>query len=336
MITKLRSPLIVSVGICAKCTLNCLYCYAQPFSGAVVSTDRVKELLKMLSQEGVFLIKITGGEPFLHPGIFEILEFVIDEKIPVALLSNGASLPPPEIERLSDILIRGSLIDLQVSLDSVRPEENDAVRGMTERVISTIDALCKRGVRLQIGTVITSRNIHSVKDLIDYFFPRVRNFHFANIMPTPKAVPEYSNLAPAREELEQFWGQEVLNMKQHFGKDIHLTADPHFRSNPIHDGMQETLRAPGCLAAVTSVGIDANLDVIACSSARAFKLGNLCNETFQEIWTSETADRVRAVDVPLCYLYQEVFRRKEESGLSSSQAIEVDELLDCWASSASR
>ena len=298
-------PLHVTIGLTSSCTLDCVYCYAQPFNGAMIPIDEAKGLIKSLYDKGVFIIKIGGGEPFLHPEIFQLLDFIAENRIPVAILSNGTQPTKDNLDRLSKLLLAHPFINYQISLDSVYPEENDVTRGQTNLVLDNISYLSEKGVPLQIATVISNQNIHSVEKLIEYFFPRVRKYHFMNIMPTPKALPGFKKLCPSPQDLEEFWSKRVRYFKKRFGAQLVLTAESHIQDE-FQGGETAAVGScciPGCLAAATFIDIDANLDVLACNCANTFRLGNLRYNTLQEIWDSPVACRTRAIPIPLCQLY---------------------------------
>src|SRR5574342_262988 len=62
-----------------------------------------------------------------------------------------------------------------------------------------------------------------------------------------------------------------------------------------------TIKGKGCLAGTTTIEIGPNLDVSVCCMSSEV-LGNLNNQTFEEIWYSEHAERIRNIDRPYCNL----------------------------------
>jgi len=69
----------IRIVITDYCDKKCFYC--RP-SGEAISRSKKDErltkeeiitIIKTLSQNGIRIVRITGGEPLLHPDIFEII-----------------------------------------------------------------------------------------------------------------------------------------------------------------------------------------------------------------------------------------------------------------------
>lgn len=63
-------PLEVTINLTGTCGLNCVYCYAQPFSNFHMPYEKVVEILSLVKTRGAFVVKIAGGEPLNHPQFF--------------------------------------------------------------------------------------------------------------------------------------------------------------------------------------------------------------------------------------------------------------------------
>ena len=185
--TKIKFPFEISLNISGRCNLNCVYCYAQPFTSVFIPDYEVISLIDLAKDNGAFVIKITGGEPLLHPQIFEILEYVIKSDIEIALITS-LCVSRKIVSELAKTLTKHPSISLQVSLDSIHPDENDLLRGNTNIVKANLDYLLDNKIEIQLASVLTKVNINSLESLIKYFYPRIKNFHFMNLMPSNKIV----------------------------------------------------------------------------------------------------------------------------------------------------
>jgi MoaA/NifB/PqqE/SkfB family radical SAM enzyme len=71
---------ILTIEITDKCTLRCDHCFAEagPENNTFIDAARVegiaRECEEIFPRYGERLIRITGGDPFLHPQMFEIIE----------------------------------------------------------------------------------------------------------------------------------------------------------------------------------------------------------------------------------------------------------------------
>lgn len=289
-------PLQLTINLTGLCGLNCSYCYAQPFSKLSMPVEKVFEVLSLAKERGAFVIKLAGGEPLLHPQFLEILDFILENKITVALLSSLA-INRKYAERVA-IAIKNAehLIDFQVSLDSIRPNINNIARGKTDLVLQNIDLFLGFGLDIQIASVIADHNIDYLLEIVDTYYPRVKRFHFMNVMPSVKVSSNDSmiNLTPHADKKSQFW-RALLSS---YGRKI-ITNPP--TSRQCTDKQSCTFQ--GCSAGYLLCTVDSTLDIIACNMAKTFVLGNLQINTFNDIWNSSKATEIRAYQVPLCHTY---------------------------------
>lgn len=95
----------------------------------MMSRDRVRERVQEGSRLGAREFYLTGGEPFLHPELIEILEDTLAEA-PCTVLTNGTLLTRSRVESLLRLAegARYSL-ELRISLDGASETEHDALRG---------------------------------------------------------------------------------------------------------------------------------------------------------------------------------------------------------------
>ena len=89
----------------ACCNLRCRHCWVNPvYEGETLKPDSYIDLadLKSAIKEGQGLglsnIKLTGGEPILHPHFREIVTFLTEENLFLHMESNG-TLITPELAR---------------------------------------------------------------------------------------------------------------------------------------------------------------------------------------------------------------------------------------------
>jgi MoaA/NifB/PqqE/SkfB family radical SAM enzyme len=72
-----------------------------------------------LAEFGSSVITISGGEPMMHPEIYEIIARIRHHGMIAGLISNGYYFQPPKIEKLNE----AGLDYLQISIDNVIPDE---------------------------------------------------------------------------------------------------------------------------------------------------------------------------------------------------------------------
>jgi len=303
----LKSPLTVCLWITERCNLSCKYCYAAPGSGATMDTGRLYKLLDELKELEVFDIVFAGGEPFLHPDIFELIEYALESNIHVGVLSNGLLLDEKAGKRLENI-VSGRNFILQISLDSVAPEINDKTRGCGKKGINNLKTLIELDIQLQIACVLTTRNIDTAHLLIEVFYPAVKRFHFLNIQRTEKALSN-PELLLTEEQAYRFW-MRLKEYAKGFPSDLFLPSlRIMLRSYGEEDSNEDTafhqkatFECESCSAGITHVNIDAEFNVLVCDIAKDYtRMGNVRDRSFREVWNSPEARRIRESPFPACY-----------------------------------
>jgi molybdenum cofactor biosynthesis enzyme MoaA len=115
------------------CNLTCAHCFisCSPTNHAFELMDlgAMKRLLEESKSLGVKEYYFTGGEPFIHPHMVEVLEATL-ELGPATVLTNATVIKPKQVERLAaaEALSPYSL-EFRVSIDGYSPEMNDPIRG---------------------------------------------------------------------------------------------------------------------------------------------------------------------------------------------------------------
>jgi MoaA/NifB/PqqE/SkfB family radical SAM enzyme len=145
------------------CNLACLHCFIscgpENDSHDMMELDTVTDALEWAREYGVRDYYFTGGEPFMHPDIKELIDRTLHQG-PLSILTNGMLIDEEMAGWLGD-KFRSSRysLDLRVSLDGTTAEENDALRGRGtfEEIIESIELLWDHG----INPVITVTTCHA-------------------------------------------------------------------------------------------------------------------------------------------------------------------------------
>lgn len=114
-----KHPVLAHVIPMRRCNLACGYCneydnYSQP-----VPLDEMRARLDKLADLGTSIITISGGEPMMHPDIYEIVRHIRKRGMIAGLISNGYYMKPERIEGLNE----AGLQYLQISIDNLEPDE---------------------------------------------------------------------------------------------------------------------------------------------------------------------------------------------------------------------
>ena len=118
-IVSTRHPILAHVIPMRRCNLACGYCNEYDKVSEPVPLEVVQSRLDRLASFGTSAITISGGEPMLHPQIYEIIAHIRSHGILAGLISNGYYLTRKRIQKLND----AGLEYLQISIDNVKPDE---------------------------------------------------------------------------------------------------------------------------------------------------------------------------------------------------------------------
>ncbi len=133
-----------------RCNLRCTYC--MPAEGVpwtpgphLLKPDEIERLVRVGTQLGIRTVRLTGGEPLLHPGIADIVTRLaaLPHSPELSMTTNGIGLA----EIAADLQAAG-LSRLNVSLDTLRPDRFRTItrRDGVERVIAGVEAAVEAGL----------------------------------------------------------------------------------------------------------------------------------------------------------------------------------------------
>ncbi|NIM89668.1 MAG: SynChlorMet cassette radical SAM/SPASM protein ScmF [Candidatus Aminicenantes bacterium] len=145
------------------CNLRCRHCWIESkykeggHSLPALGLDLFQSIIKQAKPLGLSCVKLTGGEPLLHPQIKDILELIHAENLGFSLETNGLLCSPELASKMADC--KNSFI--AVSLDGSEAQTHEWVRGIDgcfEDTLNGIRNLVKAGLRPQIIMTIMRRN----------------------------------------------------------------------------------------------------------------------------------------------------------------------------------
>jgi MoaA/NifB/PqqE/SkfB family radical SAM enzyme len=122
-------PTTATIAITNACQCDCVHCSAMQFRRNPRPTLSKAEMLSLIDQAqelGVVNMVFTGGEPTLHPHLFDYIRHVDYAEARPMIFSNGLALTDDMIAKLKD----AGLYSINVSLDHIDPERHDTYRGV--------------------------------------------------------------------------------------------------------------------------------------------------------------------------------------------------------------
>lgn len=190
-------PRSVRISVTDRCDLACTYCRPSRSDGYVdrrLDLPAWRTVMEGLARAGVRRVRLTGGEPLVHPRVVELValarEVGFDE---IALTTNATQL-----EALAAPLAAAGLDRVNVSLDSLRPDRFWQITrgGELAAVLRGIDAARRAGLGpIKLNTVVLrGDNDDEIEAIVAYAWERGLVPRFLEVMP----IAEGAKLAPTQ------------------------------------------------------------------------------------------------------------------------------------------
>ena len=153
------------------CNLRCRHCWIAPKyqsegnSHPTLDLDLFKSIIEQATALGLTGVKLTGGEPLLHPEINEILEYIRTEDLRLTVETNGVLCTPELAEKMA--ACKDPFVS--VSLDGADAETHEWVRGVTgcfEAALRGIQNLAEVGLRPQLIMTMMRHNKDQMESIV--------------------------------------------------------------------------------------------------------------------------------------------------------------------------
>ncbi|MGV9308417.1 TIGR04053 family radical SAM/SPASM domain-containing protein [Nonomuraea sp. NPDC003727] len=163
-------PFIVIWEATRACLLACLHCRAEAVPDRhpeELTTDEATELMRQVAAFGrpAPLFVITGGDPFERPDLFQLVRRARELGLsPAVSPSATPALTPGNLARLRE----AGTAAISLSLDGSTAAGHDAFRGydgVFARTMAAWQAAREAGLKVQINTTVTRRNLVRLPDI---------------------------------------------------------------------------------------------------------------------------------------------------------------------------
>jgi len=158
--THPRRARYLFVRVQEACNADCFFCeFALSKDPYRFPLGEMQRLAAEARDQGINVIRFTGGEPLMHPQIVELVRAASAEGHRVSMITNGVLLA-----QYADALIDAGLSQVILSLDSPDAETHNTYRRtpkLFERAVEGAKALKGRAV-LRVNTVVGPHNYHDM------------------------------------------------------------------------------------------------------------------------------------------------------------------------------
>lgn len=159
------------VHLTEGCNLACRHCWLAPgfdADGTHYPTLPIALFEKAISEAkslGLSGVKLTGGEPLLHPRFSEILEIIQREEIYLSVETNGILLSSQLARRIA----KCPNASASVSIDGSTAKTHEWIRGVKgsfEKAKTAVRNLTASGIPTQIITTIMRANADEIEAVV--------------------------------------------------------------------------------------------------------------------------------------------------------------------------
>jgi len=305
MPTNINPPFSCSMVLLTRCMLKCKMCHMWKTESDKNELnidnwkDAVSALCSLFGNSGE--IVLSGGEPLLKDGIFDLISFCKKKGLKTIMPSN-AFLINGEMARK----IAGSGLDqISISLDSYCEETHDFIRGVKgayKRVLDAIDNLKKlnSALRIEIITVISGVNLGEIIEHVEWVKQRgnIDSLYFQTI-----ACPFFSSADKFWHNSEEFsflWPKDMSEMRRIMDNLVQLKERGGMISNSTSqlklfksyfENPNKRIGVKKCKLGDFVLNIDQAGDVFLCCFDKP--VGNIKKDNVKTLWYSQEAECAR-------------------------------------------
>ncbi|MEK7070070.1 MAG: radical SAM protein [Patescibacteria group bacterium] len=282
---RLSAPLDVQIELTEKCNQKCFHCYnywrySEEIGKNELNTQDFLAVVKKLVTAGINSVTLTGGEPFLKPGLlFSILEYCDKNNIKASINSNATLIKKHDAIKIRDLGVTHVL----VSLLGTEKTHNTITNSKTfKKACDGIIALINNKVKVSINMAVSKLNFCELFNVSKI----AKDLGVSAFCATP-VVPSHEsnkNYLLSGEECKQVL-RTLLKIKDELKLNID-TLEPIARCLFNEEEEGEFVNFFGnriCSAAVTTCAISPRGTVRPCIHADV-EFGNLLHENFFDIW----------------------------------------------------
>jgi radical SAM protein with 4Fe4S-binding SPASM domain len=265
-------PYLVTFELTYRCNLRCTHCYLRPGDPheGEMPVESWLRAIRELTDLGAFYVTITGGEPTLYPGFWDILDELYRRETVVRLFTNGTTLTEGDVDRLVRCGVRYADISLH-GPDAATHEAVTRTPGSFDATIRTVKRLKAAGVHVNLKGSLLKSNYRTVNELDRY-------------MQSLGGHPVLSmNIAPANDggtgPLERALGAE----EHCFILDNYYREQDEPPDDEPQTERRRGKRAVSCTAGLSTLSIAPSGEVFPCLQLRV-SMGNVRRSPMRRIW----------------------------------------------------
>jgi radical SAM protein with 4Fe4S-binding SPASM domain len=294
-------PLSIEIELTKYCNWNCEFCYnTWKYTGNIesnipyLSVECFENIVSEASSNGVFTIRLSGGEPTLHPNFEEILKIASRKNMDITLFTNGHNLTISKIEFMKE----NGVNQLLFSLHGISSIHNKLANSEIafEEAVNAIKLAYNENMDFSVETTLTSENISQLIDLA-MLLNKLHVKHW-NIMPYVQTIDDVksstNNMSISYIELNN----ALKNIKKLYKNfDIRIPCSPkHCFGNYDNNSLLDISYDNHCGAGILWASISYDGRIRHCPHSDCYA-GNI-SDGIKNIWQEKIFPKVSNVLKP--------------------------------------
>jgi radical SAM protein with 4Fe4S-binding SPASM domain len=282
------APYRMDLAVTYRCNNDCAHCYnARERNFPELTTEQWFKIMDQLWALGVPHIIFTGGEATLRNDLPELIRHAESNGQITGLNTNARRLSD---EKYVQTLVDAGLDHVQVTVESCDESIHDEMmrsKGAFKQTIQGLKNALNSKLYVMTNTTMLRNNVHKIPETLDFL---------AEIgVPTVglNALIYSGNGAPVGTGLRENELQPILDVAtrktaERGQKLIWYTPTQYCQFDPT----ASNLGVKGCTAALYSMCIESNGDVLPCQSYYQ-PLGNMLVDSWDSIWNHKLSTKLR-------------------------------------------
>ena len=296
-----RAPHSLLFMVTNKCVTNCAYCYADRHTSYTpMTTEQILHLIDEAHRLKMSYIDVIGGELFCLRDWDIILKRLVDYDLTPSYISTKVPVTEEIVTRLENTGYRGVV---QLSLDSLDELTLKKIircgDGYIERIKQGAELLQAHGFKIEIDTILTKYNCDHGQ--LDDLYHYIKGFHDLEYWEV--RVPEmslyngqsFSAVKASRQQLEEItrYVREEIIPQAKF--TIYVSDEALTESFRQGEDDVPYFKGGSCSILQNRMFVLPDGKATLCEQLYwhpDFIIGDLTQQTFEEVWNSEKAKRI--------------------------------------------
>lgn len=152
-----------------KCNYDCIYCHNEGQSykqDLMMSYDNFLMVMKYVNEIGICKVTFSGGEPFSHPHIMDMMKYVYDMRnITISCASNASLLDKKKIDILTSYHV-----NMTVNFPAVDKKSYKEIVGRDyfDKVLANLTLMKENNMFIVLNFVMCDKTKKNFKQVLDF------------------------------------------------------------------------------------------------------------------------------------------------------------------------